>query len=169
VNAIPSRFAAQAVISPCGLYRYTLDRSWSGAPRGVVNWIMLNPSTADANTDDPTIRRVIAFTWSWGYCDLVVTNLFALRSTDPDRLRRALDPIGPENDRHILEAAMQAQLVVCAWGAHGSYLGRDKAVLAMLRGRGIKPHALKLTLAGRPVHPLYLPSHLKPKPLEAQP
>jgi hypothetical protein len=149
-----------ALISRCGRYRYTLQRSWSGAPLGVVNWVMLNPSTADAQADDPTIRRVVNFARAWDFGGLVVTNLFALRSTDPKRLRRARDPIGPENDRHLVEAA--------TWGAHGSYLGRDRAVLRLLRANGIEPHALQLTNGGYPAHPLYLRADLKPFSLEAR-
>src|SRR6185437_4527136 len=102
-------------LSPCGLYRYTLTREVSDGGKGTVNFLMLNPSTADAEEDDPTITRCINYTRDWGYDRLVVTNLFALRSTDPAGLRTAEKPIGPENNRHIRVEAAHAQLVVCAW------------------------------------------------------
>lgn len=157
-----------ATFSRCGRYRYTLSRSWDGAERpGYVNWVMLNPSRADAHDDDATIRRCIGYTRLWDYGDLVVTNLFAWRSTDRDRLRFADDPIGEGNDEHVLGNARRAALVVCAWGATGCYLGRDRAVLELLRGAGVVPHALALTGGGYPVHPLRQPYRLAPRPLEA--
>lgn len=98
-----------AIISDCGTYRYLLTRATGvtlfESQARTVNFIMLNPSTADATADDPTIRRCIRFAMAWDYERLVVTNLFAFRATDPGDLRFAKDPIGPENDRHIIEAA----------------------------------------------------------------
>lgn len=153
-----------AVISPCGQHRYTLDRVWSEGP--AVNFIMLNPSTADASEDDPTIRRCVGFARAWGYGGLIVTNLYAFRATDPRRLRSAPDAIGRENNRHIAEAAAPGRLVVCAWGNHAA-IEREAAVLKILRGAGRTPHALRMTSLGHPAHPLYLPASLTPFPMEA--
>ena len=78
---------------------------------------MLNPSTADAERDDPTIRRCIGFSRAWGFGGAEMVNLFALRSTDPGRLREAADPVGPGNVAHIADAARGATQVIAAWGA----------------------------------------------------
>jgi hypothetical protein len=91
-----------AVISPCGRYRYRLDRRWADGPS--IAWIMLNPSTADSNTDDPTIRRIRAFSQAWGFGALTVVNLYAWRATDPRDLWQAPGPVGPENDAYLVEA-----------------------------------------------------------------
>src|SRR4029079_19593153 len=116
-----------AVMSPCGRYRYRLTRVWDES-RPAVCWVMLNPSTADAVKDDPTIRRGSSFSWSWGAGGLVVVNLFAFRATNPADLLDAPDPVGPENDAHVRDAAKGAGLVMAAWGVHGSGLGRNAAV-----------------------------------------
>lgn len=154
-----------AVLSPCGIYRYRLDRRVGDDPRA-CNFLMLNPSTADATQDDPTIRRCIAFAKGWGYGRLVVTNLFAYRATDPREMMTTRTPVvGPENNQHIIEAATAAAVTVCAWGAHGSTYGRDRAVLRLLGNAGIEPMALRVTKGGAPAHPLYLPATLQPVPL----
>lgn len=145
---------SDAVLSPCGAYRYTLTRG-AGLGARLVNWIMLNPSTADAHINDPTIIRCIGYTRDWGYGDLVVTNLFSLRSTDPKGLRGHPDPVGPDNDRHLAEQARRADLVVCAWGADLMASRRAPAVLEILRRLGITPHVLGLTSSKQPMHPLF--------------
>ncbi len=122
---------------------------------------MLNPSTADAERDDPTIRRCAGFARSWGFGGMTVVNLFALRATDPARLRRARDPVGRDNDRHIAAAA-SAGLVVVAWGVHGRLGERDRAVLALLSG--CRPGCLGTTRGGHPRHPLYLPAATRCRP-----
>lgn len=157
-----------ATLSPCGTYRYDLWRWWDGPwdRARVVNFLMLNPSTADASIDDPTIRRCIGFARSWGCTGLVVTNLYAYRATKPADLWKAVDPIGPENRRHLEWGAVVASIVVAAWGAHGSRDGRGDAVLGMLRRLGVTPLCLAMTRAGQPCHPLYLPADLNPRSFE---
>lgn len=142
-----------AVFSPDRVYRYELRRTWGEG--GVVAFIGLNPSTADETLDDPTIRRCIGFAKRWGYGHLVMLNLFAFRATDPREMKAAIHPIGPENDKHIVQVARRADLVVCAWGVHGSYQGRDQDVLNILP---VHPQALGVTKDGYPKHPLYLPA-----------
>jgi hypothetical protein len=127
---------------------------------------MLNPSTADATQDDPTIRRCIGFARAWGYGALEVVNLFACRATDPERLRRVPDPVGPENDRHILRAVRRASETVVAWGNRGVHLGRHDAVLRLLRRRRVAVHCLGRTQAGHPRHPLYLRTDAPLMPFE---
>ena len=146
-----------AKLDDSGRYRYTLGREWAPGPH--VLWVMLNPSTADADQDDPTIRRCIAFSRAWGYGSLVVVNLFALRSTKPIALYHSSDRVGPDNDVHIADAATTAALVVCAWGNHGALQGRAVDVRRLLP----RPHYLRLTGKGQPEHPLYLPGSLRPQ------
>lgn len=155
---------SSAVFSPCRRYRYALWRRWGDllvpAHDGYAMFIGLNPSTADETRDDPTIRRCIAFAKSWGYNGLCMTNLFAFRTTEPVRMMAQADPVGPENDAHLLRLAKGAFVVVAAWGTHGSHLGRDVEVRKMLPGLNY----LSLTKDGYPGHPLYLPKTLTPIP-----
>ena len=151
---------AGARFSECGRYRYRLWRRWSHDP-GMALFVMLNPSTADGAQDDPTIRRCVAFAQRWGCGALSVVNLFAFRSTDPAGLLTATDPVGPDNDEAIRQAAADASLVVMAWGAHAMAAERGRQVLPMLRA----PHYLKLNRDGSPAHPLYLRSDLQPQRL----
>jgi hypothetical protein len=149
-----------AVFDPSRRYRYRLWRRWAaGAP---VLFVMLNPSTADAERDDPTIRRCVGFARAWGFAGMTVVNLFALRATDPARLRRARDPVGRDNDCHIAAAAAGAGTVVVAWGTHGELGARDRAVLALLAPH--RPRCLGLTRGGHPRHPLYLPARTASRP-----
>ena len=126
-----------AVFSPDGRYRYSLARRL-GLGEGICVFIMLNPSTADAVQNDPTVRRCIGYARGWGCGTLIVANIFALRSTDPQALCGIGDPVGPDNDYHILEAARQADVLVCAWGNWGKLLGRSAAVMTILRDAGIR-------------------------------
>lgn len=156
-----------AVISPCGLYRYRLGRRVTASDR-VALFVMLNPSTADAEQDDPTIRRCIGFARSWGCGKLLVVNLFAFRATKPADMMAASDPIGPDNNRAILDAALDASLsggpIICAWGAHGKFGDRDREVLAMLAALPAEPMSLGETAQNLPRHPLYLKGDCKPLP-----
>lgn len=146
----------QATISECGLYRYSLTRRWGPRPEFVA-FVMLNPSTADAEVDDPTIRRCIGFARAWDFDALEVVNLFALRSPNPqdlcDSSEAGIDPIGPDNDRAIIDVCGRAQMVVAAWGAHEFATPRAKRVHL-----GAAVHCLGRTKAGHPRHPLYVPA-----------
>lgn len=125
---------------------------------------MLNPSTADAERDDPTIRACVRLARRWGFGSLVAVNLFALRATDPRMLRRARDPIGPENDAAIVGAAADADLLLAAWGNWGVLHDRGRAVLDLLRPLG-RPHCLGLTARGQARHPLYVGSGTRVRPM----
>jgi len=154
-----------AVISDDGLYRYRLERRW--APGGfTVTWVMLNPSTADAYTDDPTLRRITGFSRRMGFSRLIVVNLYAYRATEPSDLWRAADPIGPDNDEHLRETLTGHEVVV-AWGAHArpDRIARFLQIHRKAPGAG-RLHALALTGAGQPRHPLYLRADLTPQPWE---
>ncbi|RYZ16550.1 MAG: DUF1643 domain-containing protein, partial [Myxococcaceae bacterium] len=144
-----------ATISACGRYRYRLSRRW-GMGRNAV-FVMLNPSTADAMEDDPTLRRCMDFAQRWGDSGVMLVNLFAYRATDPDDLPKERElAVGPENDKHILDVVSRANRVICAWGVHGTRFGRDQAVLSLLHGAGVEPVCFGKTKHGHPRHPLYL-------------
>lgn len=134
-------------------YRYVLTRRWDDGP--VMAWIMLNPSTADADTNDPTIRRCIGFARREGCGAIWVVNLFALRATDPRVLRASPDPVGPANDSFLRERT-RTDYVVAAWGAHGSLNGRSHEVRTALAD--IPLLCLGITRGGEPRHPLYVQS-----------
>jgi len=123
-------------------------------------FIGLNPSTADETTDDPTIRRCVGFARAWGYDALCMVNLFAYRATNPADMEKDVEPIGTYNDYTLKKLASGAGIVIAAWGAHGTHLGRDAQVRALLPTL----HYLRLTKDGHPGHPLYLPSNLRPIP-----
>lgn len=154
-------WVGSAIFGGGGKYRYVLKRKFLfGAERLV--FVMLNPSTATAEQSDPTVRRCEGYSRLWGYGELCVVNLFALRSTDPKALKTDGDPVGPENNAYIKAMAEKAKLVVCAWGVNGVLKRRDQEVLEILRP--YTPHYLKLTDDGIPMHPLYLRKDLKPMP-----
>ena len=149
-------------------FRYALWRRWGPGP--VIVFLMLNPSTADGLEDDPTIRRCIGFAKSLGGGALVVVNLYAFRSTEPDALLAdTAAKVGPRNDAFILRAAAMAVndgMVICAWGAHKAAAQRAKQVTDLLREGGVELTRLRMTKSGQPSHPLYLPANLRPIPME---
>ncbi|WP_369501657.1 DUF1643 domain-containing protein [Rhodanobacter sp. FW106-PBR-LB-1-21] len=151
-------------MSPCGRYRYLLRRQLCPAGTRVCLFVMLNPSTADATMDDPTIRRCAGFARAWGFDWLHVVNLFAWRATDPLALRTARDPVGPENDVHLQAEVVRADRVVFAWGRHGGYLGRGQAVREALAFRQV--HVLGQNADGSPKHPLCMPAASLPTVLQ---
>ena len=152
---------AGAQFSPCRRWRYHLWRRWD-EHLPTANILMLNPSTADELKLDPTCARAKDFAQRWGYGALIVTNVFAWRATDPGVLRGVADPVGRANDRAIVRAALEASMVVAAWGNHGAYLERSRAVIEVLSEAGVCLHALRINASGEPAHPLYLPRNLQP-------
>jgi len=150
-----------AQLSPCGAYRYRLWRRWDTSTLPVT-FIMLNPSTADAEKDDPTIRKCCKFARRWGYGGIEVVNLFALRATSPRALYRSPHPIGEHNDDAIVDRSRASALVVCAWGNHGKLLQRSHDVLKLLREHSYVAHALRVTRQNQPGHPLYLRDDIVP-------
>lgn len=146
---------SSAVISACGRYRYRLERRWG--PGTSCVFVMLNPSTADARTDDATIRKCRGFTQRWGHDAFTVINLYAFRARDPKRMLAAADPVGPENDRHIIEAIREPARMVLAWGANAQRV-RVERVIHLLRHHCRLPRqCLGLTKGGEPWHPLMVP------------
>jgi len=146
-----------AIISPCGQYRYLLSRP-SGQPdprKSTVLFLMLNPSTADASVDDPTIRRCRGLSKAWNCNGFTVANLYALRSTRPETLWSHPDPVGPDNDRWLRNLAIEYRDVVCAWGALGKP-ERVRVVAEILSDAGARLWCLGTTKTGAPKHPLYI-------------
>lgn len=147
-------------------YRYVLWRAWEdGWRKNAMLFIGLNPSTADENEDDPTIRRCIDFANRSGHTGMVMANLFSYRATDPADLKRALRPLGANEDDSLLEAAALAKTIVCAWGAHGKYRDRDIEVMRLLMQHGHQLYCFGKTKNGCPKHPLYLPKTSKLEPI----
>ena len=155
----------ETIFSPCRCYRYTLWREWEPLFNpDYLQVIGLNPSTADEQADDATIRTCTGLAKRLGCGALCMTNLFAWRDRFPSAMRRADEPVGLENNAWLLEVAAGAKMVIAAWGAHGEYRNRAAQVCRLLHRAGINVHALRLNADGSPDHPLYLPSHLEPQP-----
>ncbi len=149
----------QCVFSQCRRYRYILDHDESdmfSQSKDYVAWIGLNPSSANEDHLDPTLSRIKSFTAAFGYRRFIMLNLFALVSTDPKKMLLHPDPVGPENDDHILRVCRGAQMIVACWGSLGRHVERDAKVLKILNG--IKLSCLGITGNKSPMHPLYLSS-----------
>lgn len=151
-----------AVFDESREYRYSLTRRWD-TEKPTLAWIMLNPSTADETENDPTIRRCINYAKDWGFGEMVVANLFALRATNPDELRDHPEPVGDENDEHLHRVCEEADMIIAAWGAKGSLRGRAEEVVDILRDYHV--FVLDTTQDGQPVHPLYQPAGAEPEEL----
>jgi hypothetical protein len=152
--------AAAVFDSKAREYRYLLTRIWDPTVPPVV-FVMLNPSTASADEDDPTVRRLAGpngFARRWGRGGIIVVNLFALCSTNPERLRRHHDPVGRYNAVFVRQAVHQADLVVAAWGGGGVLANRGLDMARSLRASGVVLKALRVTSTGQPWHPLYVPA-----------
>lgn len=149
-----------ATFSPCEQYRYRLWRNWGGDPSNLIAFCGLNPSTATHEVNDPTVTRCINYAKAWGYSGMFMLNCFAWRDTDPKLMKKAIEPVGIENDEAIRQVVSECSMVVAAWGAHGRYRDRAAKVLELLKD--VDLYALRITKTGQPQHPLYLPSKLKP-------
>jgi hypothetical protein len=144
-------------------YRYRLWRTWNtDIKKKPITWLMLNPSTADENILDPTVRRCLGYSIQWGYGRMDVINIFALRSTDPKRLYSCHDPVGIDNNRSIIQTAKESDRVIAAWGNHGLYKDRYKEVLALFNEINTPLYCLKTSKYDQPVHPLYQRSDIIP-------
>lgn len=162
---------SNATFSECERYRYSLRRHWDH-DKPAVCFAMLNPSTADAFKDDPTIRRCIGFAKAWGAGGLVVVNLFALRATNPDELYSHASPVAAPSeehpfygDRNTAEIIMHSDglRLVAAWGTHGNLRGRARQVMDAL-GAKRRVECLGVTKDGHPRHPLYVAAATVPVP-----
>lgn len=163
-------------------HRYLLWRPTGASGGKVCTFVMLNPSTADERENDATVRRCVNYARGWGYSTLKIVNLWSYRATHPADLKRMVEQAGVEhvtrivhgqsgggvdsaNINHVrLACAGQRTLVVCAWGTHGSFLGRDSYVTSVLQSEGVQLHALAFTKDGAPKHPVRLRKDLQPLP-----
>ena len=153
----------RCVFSPDRVYRYTLLHSWRGlldTEDRIACWIALNPSTADENQLDPTLRRIRGYSMRWGYNGFMMLNAFGFRATDPREMEAAADPVGPDNDKWLLYETAKADRVFCCWGTHAKLGGRQAHLLELLKDRPL--YYLRLTAGGFPSHPLYLPGDIEP-------
>lgn len=157
--------AASAEFSLCQTYRYSLWRWWDTS-KPYWAFLMLNPSTADATKNDPTVERCQRRATQAGAGGVAVVNLFALRSTDPAGLYSHDSPVGPENDAYIMDVCRGALIVICAWGGHGRHLNRASHVTTMLKQAGIQTRALAINADGSPKHPLYIATAVQPVPYD---
>ena len=156
---------SEAVFNESRTHRYLLVRRWMPGRR--LTFLMLNPSTAGATEDDPTLRRCAGFARREGYAAVALVNLFALIAVSPRDLRCHPDPVGPRNDEFIRGHCRPGWTVVAAWGAHGALSRRAAVVTADLLARGVNLCCLGTTKAGEPRHPLYLPAATPLMPFRA--
>ncbi len=165
--AIFSGPTAGADISSCGEYRYSLWRTWDVA-LPVLVWCLLNPSVADADEDDPTVRRLVGYSKAWGYGGFDLVNPAALRATDPRKLSRHPDPVGPRN-LDTISGAVFGRTVVCAWGDGIERLPSVAVAQTFERLSEARTLlCLGLTAKGNPRHPLYLPKGAKRVPFQLE-
>ena len=150
-----------ATFSPCMTYRYSLWRTWD-RDRPRICWVLLNPSTADHENNDPTNMRCERRGRDMGFGGHVFVNCFALRSPYPSALRRTTDPIGPACNATIRDAILSTDICIAGWGNHGTLHDRNVDLLAIAEQCGRALQALAITGAGQPAHPLYLSYDLKP-------
>lgn len=143
-------------------YRYALTRTWDPAGQRVL-FVMLNPSTATEIENDPTVARCEKRARILGFGAFRVTNIFAWRETDPLAMRKARDPVGPDNDQAITEGAHWADLIIAAWGTHGAHMGRGPHAATLLRRIGKPLYTLGLSKDGHPKHPLYISYSQQPQ------
>ncbi len=157
-----SKIAAE--FSACGQYRYSLSEIWDQR-KPLVLWILMNPSVACVEYSDPTLRRTGQFARDWGYGGQLVGNVHAYRATDKNKLLEVNNPVGPGNDESILRMAGKAKMIVLAYGQPPKKLKNrgEEVVNLLIDHPGLS--YLRLAKDGlTPVHPLYLPADLLPKP-----
>lgn len=155
-----------AIISPCGAYRYALERQLYPIATAHRRWlvVMLNPSVADARRNDSTITELVRRAVADDASELLVGNMYALRATDPRELALYGDPIGPENDHHLHLLAERADVIIVAWGAHPMAKARERDVVDILQGsHGGQLLCLGTTSDGSPKHPLARGRHRIPR------
>jgi hypothetical protein len=163
---------ASAYFSECGTYRYCLHRFWKSYLNKRLVFVLLNPSTATEEVDDPTIIRCRNRALKGNYYGVTVINLFAFRATDPNEMKKANEPTGGYQNIEILKDNLSCAQkgtadIICGWGCHGSFKNQDKEFISWFKHYGIQPMALRVTKDGHPAHPLYIPYTAQPVLMEA--
>ncbi len=169
---------SRAILSPCEKYRYLLERIWNTELK-IINFVMLNPSTATETAADPTATRCETRARRLGYGGFVITNLFAFRATDPKELRNPfINPIGKETNNIIRATAIRADMIILAWGDSlpPNLAHRAGTVFAIIACELIKInpefadriHHLGLNKSGNPKHPLYIPLDNAPTQIKSR-
>lgn len=155
-----------AIFSPDNIFRHQLIRAAEEGNGFLLPFICLNPSKADAEKDDQSVRKMFGFARRFGYQGIAVANLWDFRATKPKALKDAGWPKSEQADEWIVAACKYGDgPVVCAWGANARNSSRPAEVLALIRERGFVPHALRWLHDGVPEHPLFLPNSCKMVPL----
>lgn len=151
---------------PGAAYRYELRRIWDKNLPPLI-FVGLNPSTADAAKDDPTIRRILGYAMDWGFGELLMLNIFAWRSTDRRALKVVPDPVGGlTNNRAIIQAFVNGRgrsKLLLGWGEWGTLRERGAEVTAWAHEHHGRPECLGKCANGQPKHPLYLAASLIPR------
>ena len=159
-----------------GCYRWSLRRAWGQGP--CVGWAMLNPSTADATRDDPTLWQIMCISLRLGFGSLVVVNVYPFRSSTIQGLGKWLQTwshyaLEPDiNARAAVEwnqikaakALRGCETVVAAWGASASKTDVATWISKVEDGLGgpIAWKCLGVTASKAPRHPLARGKHRIP-------
>lgn len=161
VHQIPDSFERGSVFSDDHKYRYFLFRRWDAKlPMGA--FIMLNPSIANSEIDDPTQTRCRTFAQKWGWGGYSVGNLFAYVSTDPKELFKVKDPVGPKNDETLMDIHRTSDKTIVAWGKQNDMVHQRAIKVANMLRKEKEIYALATCKDGSPKHPLYLKQTLEP-------
>lgn len=151
-----------AIFSSCGNYRYRLWRIWDKT-KPIVGFVCLNPSTANSDANDPTVRRIKGFTNKWRYGGFILINLYSLISTNPKALISTMFPLGPLHRKHVQYACWRCDYIVCAWGTFPEAQKMVNTTINTLKHYGHdRLYAIKLSKDNIPMHPLYLKYTEKP-------
>lgn len=162
--AWPADSIIKADFSICDQYRYSLSEIWDQS-KPIVLWILMNPSVAGLDYSDPTLRKTGQFARSWGYGGQLIANVHAYRATDKKKLLGVDDPVGPDNDKSILQMANQAKTIILAYGQPPKRLkDRGEEVVSLLADHAGLSYLAMAKDGITPVHPLYLRGNLLPKP-----
>ena len=159
---------SEAVYSKCENYRYTLTRVWEQKKRKAL-FIMLNPSTANETKNDPTVERCERRARKLNFGSFCICNIFAWRETSPYNLMKKCKPVGKDNNYHILDSVLSSDVIICAWGIHGTHINREAEVKKLLLNNNSQLYHLGLTKNGHPKHPLYIPYAQNIIPWEVNP
>ena len=149
-----------AKLSKCKAYRYKLSRDINSPGDRVIAYFGVNPSTADENIDDPTVRKWRGITERNNGNKFIVGNVFAYRSTDVRELTNVQDPVGSEDQKHILDVINEADILVPCWGSRKKlpkelWVNLDN-FMALLLQSGKPVFCFGKTVSGDPKHPLML-------------